>query len=1490
MCGSDAMRLLVFGVTVAAWPSLVFSQVGAATCASPPPVTPAGQIRADGATVTIPGGSYVPTTSGAPAFYAVNNGMIDATGAVALITSAANTATACTASGGAIRFLAQGSTVSRLGAGGPALRAEAGTAVSSNGTRFYTSLADSDGVQLVGASFTGVDDLIATGVTLGTQAGTPTYGLPVDLAGNLVTDPAQFVGKAATAAHGISASGSQVRLNVDDAGVPLGGTTSIYILGTGAGATTGSYGLNGTAASTFAVDNVRIVTRGNSNAGIRLAGASQLSASDLMIDTTGTVAHGVWGTDGSTGVISGLDIRVAGQNTHAVLVMSGSTMRLSGSGSIAIAAGQAGNALRADGGGSSVEADGLRISTLRNGGVGGHAINGGSVDIRNSALYSSGISGGNSAIGLLVSAGGSLVSRGNVILTGIQLGTDPTLPGYGLPVDGAGNVTFDPAAFVITGTTGANGAQVAATGGSMWLDVDPAGTPQSTTTTIATYGNNSSGIVVGQSSTATTRLNAQRTQITTHGTSSNGVLMQGTTGQTGPQASLSQVNVRTIGLNSNAIYGQAGAQVVIDDSFLATSGGGAGVRADGAGTRVTTRNLTIGAGGIGGSGLNATGGTIDSANTFIVNAARPAMTLSASGGNAGTLISNGDTLYTGVLLGTNLAEPTFGRPIDAGGNAIADPASFVASGLTGHGVFAGTANGHVWMNVDPATGAPTGMRSGITTLGNVSEGFNISGTNALATIANVDVATRGVDSIGARASAAGEIRATGLSISTTGQHGYGLAGYANSLITATASDILTTGAQAHGLIAWSDNGRIILAGGSSVRTAGAQAHAGIAWNGGRLDVIDATLSSAGTGAAALFVRGDPAPASASGTNVDLSSAAGPTVGAIGAASIVLTGATVTSPNLWLMTGSVEDFDPLDAAVPDAPAEPLDPPAPEEASLSALPLSPTPTVAEVTVAQSQVTGAALTMPESTANLWLQDSLWNLTGNSNLSNLVNDPSVISFSPPVGDPASPGSYKTLTVNNYSGDGTLAMNTYLAADGSPSDQLIIDGGTGSGSSELSIRRTAGDGALTVANGILVVSAIAGATTTPGAFRLGSRVIGGPYEYTLQRGSVDGTAPDSWYLRSSIDCGAAEAPSPPCPVPPTPVPPTPDGPPDPPPEPYVPVPNYRPEVSLYAALAPTALNYGRALLDSLHERVGEQELLLGRRDLDDRRAGPQGMWSRVIHVDGERDGARSGIYGAGPSYDYELTALQIGLDLYRSDDASRYGDTAGMYAAAGGANATPSGIDGVTVGHDRIHGYTIGGYWTRYGTVSRPWYIDAIVQATWYEAQAQSAYGELPALRSDGMGYALSLEGGYPFPLSQSWTLEPQAQVDYSTLALESSSDLGARVHFHDNDSLVGRLSARLSRQWNRGDDAEQAVQSTGWARIGVLREFRGAPITSFSSATGDVPFRADMGGTWWELELGITSEFARNAFVFGNVGYAEGFDHDRRAWEGKVGIRFSW
>ena len=122
------------------------------------------------------------------------------------------------------------------------------------------------------------------------------------------------------------------------------------------------------------------------------------------------------------------------------------------------------------------------------------------------------------------------------------------------------------------------------------------------------------------------------------------------------------------------------------------------------------------------------------------------------------------------------------------------------------------------------------------------------------------------------------------------------------------------------------------------------------------------------------------------------------------------------------------------------------------------------------------------------------------------------LIEFTPPVG-----GLFKTLTTGNYIGTGgTLGLNTFLGTDGSPSDRLVINGGTATGNSLLRITNAGGAGALTTGNGILVVDTINGGTTAPGIFALSDRVAAGPYDYTLFRSSVDASNAQAWYLRSN--------------------------------------------------------------------------------------------------------------------------------------------------------------------------------------------------------------------------------------------------------------------------------------------------------------------------------------------------------------------------------------
>ncbi|MFP3435152.1 autotransporter outer membrane beta-barrel domain-containing protein, partial [Paraburkholderia sp. SIMBA_061] len=81
------------------------------------------------------------------------------------------------------------------------------------------------------------------------------------------------------------------------------------------------------------------------------------------------------------------------------------------------------------------------------------------------------------------------------------------------------------------------------------------------------------------------------------------------------------------------------------------------------------------------------------------------------------------------------------------------------------------------------------------------------------------------------------------------------------------------------------------------------------------------------------------------------------------------------------------------------------------------------------------------------------------------------------------------------------IALNTYLGADASPTDRLIVNGGTASGTTGLKIANTAGTGAQTTGDGIPVVVTANGGTTAASAFHLAGPVQAGAYEYRLYRG-----------------------------------------------------------------------------------------------------------------------------------------------------------------------------------------------------------------------------------------------------------------------------------------------------------------------------------------------------------------------------------------------------
>lgn len=350
-------------------------------------------------------------------------------------------------------------------------------------------------------------------------------------------------------------------------------------------------------------------------------------------------------------------------------------------------------------------------------------------------------------------------------------------------------------------------------------------------------------------------------------------------------------------------------------------------------------------------------------------------------------------------------------------------------------------------------------------------------------------------------------------------------------------------------------------------------------------------------------------------------------------------------------------------------------------------------------------------------------------------------------------------------------------------------------------------------------------------------------------------------------------------------------------------MPHYRQEVSLITALPAMSAMYGRALVDTLHERVGEEELLRQRADLPpDDDTGLNGAWVRLLAHDGEREGGSQGIYGrGGPGYDYRFVALQVGLDLYRAvdeDDNSR--DHAGAYLAYGRGKAEvrhrlPALAD-FDAGTDHLEAQTIGGYWTRFSEEGA--YFDAVAQYTWYRLRSMSY--RLPEVSTDGTGLALSLEGGYPFVVAEDeeawhpedgrWRLEPQAQVIFQRLSLDDMHDPAGDVRFSDTDSLVARIGARLDRTGVRKNDEDQLRTSDAWLRANIWHEFKGKPRTEFATASGAVPFVASLGGTWYEIGLGGTRQVSDTGYLYADIDYSFSADGRDTAWNGKIGMRWHW
>ena len=522
-------------------------------------------------------------------------------------------------------------------------------------------------------------------------------------------------------------------------------------------------------------------------------------------------------------------------------------------------------------------------------------------------------------------------------------------------------------------------------------------------------------------------------------------------------------------------------------------------------------------------------------------------------------------------------------------------------------------------------------------------------------------------------------------------------------------------------------------------------------------------------------------------------------------------------------------------------------------------------------------------------------------------------------LGTGTAPGT--AFFVTNYTGTGgTIAMNTVLGGDGSPSDTLRTRF-TATGNTLLRITNAGGLGAETVADGIRVVQAVRG-TTAPGAFTLAAgEVRAGFFDYRLFRGGLDpSVSPNDWFLRSAFALVPIDPSTPLVPLvplgpslpgnPSVPLLPLgPSLPSTPPPDPLPPgveFPIIGPELATYGVVQPLARQLGLSILGTLDDRIGDTyepdgcavAPVVGPDSLPTRKGSAPGpcplfspaAWGRFFgqtldnHYQAFADPRASGNMGG----------FQGGLDLLRGSLIAGQYERAGLYGAFGDSSVDVNGLatnPAATAyslqrtGSLNLNAWSVGGYWTHVGPTG--WYLDTVLQGTWYGGSASTQFAKLD---TNGKGFIASLEGGYPFSwpqLGPGFVIEPQGQILWQKVSFGQRNDGLGDVALGDTTGPSGRIGLRT--KWTIATAGGQVWQP--YLRGNLWRDW-GAEADTVYSGTDVVPLLSQT--TMLELGGGLTGRINANVSVFANVDYefAVGASESekRNGVRGVFGAKYTW
>ena len=472
----------------------------------------------------------------------------------------------------------------------------------------------------------------------------------------------------------------------------------------------------------------------------------------------------------------------------------------------------------------------------------------------------------------------------------------------------------------------------------------------------------------------------------------------------------------------------------------------------------------------------------------------------------------------------------------------------------------------------------------------------------------------------------------------------------------------------------------------------------------------------------------------------------------------------------------------------------------------------------------------------------------------------------------PSISGTPTNLTVSgSYSSQGgTLTSAFYPGAQQAVADTLTITGAgsIATGQTEVIFNNINNLGQATVGDGILIVNTKNGAKTATNAFNYPGRLAQGSYEYRLVRGGT--SSADNWYVRADnsaavefvnasaqpsieavIEAGGS----------------------------ITPQATERYEVANYPALKSLGRMYTMSIVDNLDLRRGD--LLQLNRTVSNSSGT---AWGRMIAMGNQ---LRSSDRSDGPGLDGKAYAAQFGVDLFRRSTPEGGLTVAGPFVTFGQTSGNTFTSNGeARTGNTLMQGYSFGFNATH--MAANGIYVDGLVQGTRFVGARANSIMDT-SINTTGWGLAASVESGWRLPVSQRFSVTPQAQVWLVSNKFSDTGDALSRISLPTDTSTIGRIGVKLSYDTSDG----KGPDTSAWVRLSGLSTLSGRNMqTVFQNTQGQfgVGYNSQSPTSWMTVDAGLNVKTGKNSQLYLNIGYDTSLSNAYQGIYGRAGMQFAF